>query len=283
MREEPFAVEVDDGELQGHRGGEGRPALLLHGGPAITDYTAECAELLDGLFETARYTQRGTPPSTVGPPYSIEAHVADAVAVLDALELPRAWAIGHSWGGHLALHLAVAHPDRLLGIVCISPLGAYGDALDESSESLRRGLTEEEAAFVDEVEARRSRGEATEDDLTKRWGLLWPLYFADRAPPIDPPGVGGVDCSRFTNASITAHFDKRTLVDGLPGIDLPALFVHGDADPLPVRTSTESAALIPGAVVATIPECGHFPWLEKPAELRAAIERFLTTEAPPAA
>jgi proline iminopeptidase len=125
--EEPFVVEVDSGELHGHRGDTGAPALLLHGGPAVPDYMGPCALELDGLFSTIRYTQRGTPPSTGGPPFSIESHVSDALAVLDALAVDRAWAVGHSWGGHLALHLLVNHPDRLLGVVCIDPLGAYGE------------------------------------------------------------------------------------------------------------------------------------------------------------
>ena len=105
-----FEVAVDGGTLRGHRAGSGRLALLLHGGAAIPDYTGDCARVLDGLFATIRYTQRGTPPSDAGPPYTVDAHVRDAIAVLDAFRIQRAWVIGHSWGGHLALHLAFAHP-----------------------------------------------------------------------------------------------------------------------------------------------------------------------------
>jgi proline iminopeptidase len=56
---------------------------------------------------------------------------------------------------------------------------------------------------------------------------------------------------------------------------LPALFVHGDADPFPSRVSADAATLIPGAVHEEIPNCGHFPWLEKPADLRRIVTRFL--------
>ena len=146
MEEERFDVTVDGVVLRGHRGGSGAPALLLHGGAAVPDYLGECAKLLDGLFSTIRYTQRGTPPSDEGPPYSVERHVADALAVLDAFELERAWAIGHSWGGHLALHLLVAHPERLLGVLCIDPLGADPTIFGEYEANLARGLTEEQIA-----------------------------------------------------------------------------------------------------------------------------------------
>lgn len=65
MSEEPIAVAVGDGALAGHRGGDGRLALLLHGGPAWPDYTEGCARELDGLLATMRYTQCATRPSTV--------------------------------------------------------------------------------------------------------------------------------------------------------------------------------------------------------------------------
>src|SRR5206468_16741 len=96
-------------------GGAGRPAgsrgdqLLLHGGPAMSDYMGLLAPELDG-WQAIRYQQRGLPPSAETGPFTVEQHVADAVAVLDELGVDRAVALGHSWGGHLALHLAVAHP-----------------------------------------------------------------------------------------------------------------------------------------------------------------------------
>jgi hypothetical protein len=82
-QETAFRVPVGDGVLAGHRGGEGPPALALHGGAAVPDYLGPCAAELSDLFTALRYTQRGTPPSIAGPPYSIETHTAEAVTVLD--------------------------------------------------------------------------------------------------------------------------------------------------------------------------------------------------------
>jgi proline iminopeptidase len=271
-----FEVPVDGGLLRGHRAGSGAPALLLHGGAAVPDYLGECAVAIDGLFATCRYTQRGTPPSEVGPPYTIESHVADAVAVLDSLGIERAWAIGHSWGGHLALHLAVAQPQRLLGLLLIDPLGADAGAFPEQDANLRRGLSETQRGRLDDIEQRRRDGDVTEAELVERFALIWPQFFGKRDAMTAPPAAVGVQASIGTNGSITAHFQRETLARLLPAVRVPALFVHGEDDPLPVRSTTSTAALLPHARVETIPDCGHFPWLEQPSAFRAAVERLLS-------
>jgi pimeloyl-ACP methyl ester carboxylesterase len=275
VHEEAFEVAIDGAVLRGHRGGTGAPALLLHGGAAVPDYMGECAAALDGLFATIRYTQRGTPPSEAGPPFTIESHAADAVAVLDALGIDRAWAIGHSWGGHLALHLAHLHEERLLGLLLIDPLGADPTVFVELDENLRRGLSAEERASVDEIEERRRGGDVDEADLLERFRLVWPQYFARREQASPPPARVGVRASIETNRSIGAHFEAETLVFGLPGVSLPARFVHGADDPMPVASTERTAALFEDARVETVPAAGHFPWLEEPVAFRAAVERLL--------
>ena len=198
--------------------------------------------------------------------------MADALAVLDAFGLERAWAIGHSWGGHLALHLLVAHPDRLLGVLCIDPLGADRSVFGDYEQTLHAKLTAEQTARVHEIEARRHAGEVTEAELVERFALVWPHYFAGSEPTLAPPERVGVQASIETNRSLAEHFDRGTLARGLPAAQLPALFVHGEDDPMPLG---ETPALIPGALVETIPGAGHFPWAERPAAFRAAVERLL--------
>jgi len=73
-----------------------------------------------------------------------------------------------------------------------------------------------------------------------------------------------VQASIEINQSIAEHLGHKTLECGLPGLRLPTLFVNGEDDPLPVQSTIRTAALIPGALIETIPDCGHFPWLERP-------------------
>lgn len=274
MREVPFEVRIGDGSLAGCAAGEGAPALLLHGGPAIPDYMGPCALELEGLFATIRYTQRGVPPSTVGAPYSIESHMDDALAVLDARGVERAWAIGHSWGGHLALHLLVAHPERLLGVVGVDPLGAF-DIFAEMEATMERRLSRDESERALEIATKRSAGEATEQELVERWAIMWPQYFLHDELASAAPRDVGPRCSIDTNASIAEHFEQRTLELRLPEARLPVLIVHGVESPLPVESAERTAALIPGAVFEPVDECGHFPWIEQAGAVRRAVERSL--------
>src|SRR6266540_6246960 len=95
-----FRAPVPGGEIAGWVSGSGPPALLLHGGPGLSDYLEDLAAELSAVMTVARYQQRGLAPSVIEGDRTVEGHVADAVGVMDALGWDRAWAIGHSWGGH---------------------------------------------------------------------------------------------------------------------------------------------------------------------------------------
>lgn len=234
-----------------------------------------CAAELGGLFSTIRYSQRGNPPSSVAGPYLVETHAADAVAILDALGVEKAWAVGHSWGGHLALHLAVSYPERLLGIVCVGTLGASNEVFGDFEASLTGSLSAEQLARYKDLDEREDAGTASAEEQAEGLSIIWPYYFAkpETAPPFPFERLGyGAE----TFASIDEHFERRTLADGVPDVRLPALFVHGVADPLPARASVDTAALMPNAKVVLIENCGHFPWLERPGELSRAVEEFLS-------
>ena len=271
----PFTIETGDGAIGGWRAGSGPAALVLHGGPGLSDYTEGLAGELAPLFETIRYQQRGLPPTRIDGAARVEDHVADALGVLDGLGVERAWSIGHSWGGHLAMHLAVAAPERVLGAVIVDPLGAVPDGgAAELDASLTARLSAETRARVEALDARPQRGDGAEGDGSEMLRLVWPYYFArpEAAPPMPRFAMNGATYAE-TFASIREHFALGTLVEGLPRARCPFVFVHGRESPIPWRRSAESAELVPGAHLEVVEGCGHFPWLERPASIRAALER----------
>ena len=182
-----FAAPVPGGVLGGWRAGTGPRVLLLHGGPGLDfGYMDELAEELGDRFELAAYQQRGLAPSTTEGPFEVAREVADAVAVLDALDWDRAWVVGHSWGGHLLLHLMVAAPQRLQGGLAIDPLGGVGDggvAIFEAQIFAR--TPEEDRRRAEELDARAMAGEGTGEESMESMRLVWPAYFAspDNVPP----------------------------------------------------------------------------------------------------
>jgi pimeloyl-ACP methyl ester carboxylesterase len=275
--EREFHAPVPGGEIVGWVRGSGPPALLLHGGPGLSDYLADLALELSAVVTVARYQQRGLAPSVVDGDRSVEGHVADAVAVLNSLGWDRAWVIGHSWGGHLAMHVAVAHPDRLLGIVVLDALCAVGDGgMAAFGENLTRRLTDEQRAWIDEYNAREEAGEGTPEESLEVLRTLWPYYYGEpaTAPPM-PDLRMDLEGGLITWPSINAHFAARTLERGLPQLRMPALVVHGEASPIPSVEAERTAALIPGVSLRILPRIGHFPWTEQPGSVRREMEALL--------
>ena len=277
--EHEFHAPVAGGEIVGWVGGSGPPTLLLHGGPGLSDYLADLATELSAVMTVARYQQRGLAPSAVEGDRTVEGHVADAVAVLDALGWQQAWVVGHSWGGHLAMHIAVARPDRLTGMAALDALGALPDGgAAAMGENLMRRLTDAERLRIDEYDAREKAGEATAEEWLEIFRLLWPYYFAEPASAAPIPDMRiGLEGHLATWASIVQHFEGGTLERGLPGLQIPALVLHGDASPIPYAEAERSAALVPGASLRILPGIGHFAWLEQPGSVRREMEALLTS------
>jgi pimeloyl-ACP methyl ester carboxylesterase len=270
-----FRARVPEGSITGWLTGDGTPVLTLHGGPGLSDYTEPLATELEDAFRVIRYQQRGLAPSTTSGPFDIGRQVADAIAVLDAAGADRAYVIGHSWGGHLAMHLAVRHPGRVLGMVIADPLGAVPDGgVSDMEQNLIERIRPELAARARELDQRAMAGQGTAEDALESLAIVWPGYFSSiRAAPPMPPLRLSVQCYALTFASIQEHFDQHTLERSLPALAAPTLFVLGAASPIPTRHGVASAGLIPGAS-NQIEDCGHFPWLEQPGSVRKALEHI---------
>jgi pimeloyl-ACP methyl ester carboxylesterase len=275
-RVDEVSLEADGGRIVGWLSGKGPPLVLLHGGPGLSDYLDSLVAELAPTFTVFRYQQRGLAPSVTTGDRSVEGHVADLLRVLDGLGWSKPWIAGHSWGGHLAMHFAVAHPERTGALVVIDPLGAVGDGGAEVfGENLMRPLPKETRAAVEEINAREERGEPQPGDLVEGLRLLWPYYFANPSsaspmPPMEGDHPGHLD----TWASINAHFEAGTLEHGLPKLEVPAIFIHGALDPIPADAIERSAALVPGAELHLLEGIGHFPWLERPGSVLGLLRAF---------
>jgi pimeloyl-ACP methyl ester carboxylesterase len=97
------------------------PAVLaIHGITANSRAWLAVARALGPQASLAAVDLRGRGASRALPaPYGIGSHVADMLAVLDALQLERTVVVGHSLGAYIAAALAVEHPERVRGLVLV--------------------------------------------------------------------------------------------------------------------------------------------------------------------
>ncbi len=132
------------------RSGDGVPVVLLHGLTATRRYVVMGSKLLERSgHRVIAYDARGHGRSSPAPDptaYGYSDLGNDLEAVLDALGVETAVLAGSSMGAHTLLWLALQHPDRVRGLVVITP--AYDpDTNDDPEriarwEALARGLRE---------------------------------------------------------------------------------------------------------------------------------------------
>ncbi|CUU59680.1 proline iminopeptidase [Parafrankia irregularis] len=271
-----FRVARAGGHVAGSVRGGGTPLLVLHGGPGLSDTSFLFADELEG-WQTVRYTQRGVPPSSEQGPYTLEHHVADAVAVIDALGLQHVCVVGHSWGGHLAMHLAVSRPDRVLGLVLVDPFGATGDGGEAAlATEMTARLPAGDAARADALDRRALAGFGSEAEALESMALFWRSYYANPAhAPAMPAGLRlSVSCYAESLTSMRHHLAQDTLARLAPTATCPVHVVVGGASPIPTSVGSATADLFPRGRLITVPGGGHLPWTERPGCLRAALENL---------
>jgi len=271
-----FETRDGDTVIAGGRAGDGPPVLLLHGGPGLGyDYLLDLADELAAENDVAWYQQRGLSPSAVEGPYTVATDVDDARRVLDALDWEKAYVVGHSWGGHLALHVAEALPDRLHGVLCVDPLGAIGDGRwPEFDKEIFRRTPESVRDRARELDELSMKGALDEALALEAMNLVWPAYFADPEAAPSMPELRMAAGERSAQMVQSINDELPRLEAGLPEIRVPVGFVHGSRSPMPLEASTDAADRIPGAWVAVVEGAGHFIWVEAPGAVRASLRRL---------
>jgi pimeloyl-ACP methyl ester carboxylesterase len=124
-----LSVATDGVSLSGEQSGEGVPVVLLHGLTATRRYVVMGSRTLERSgHRVIAYDARGHGRSTPAPgrAYGYEHLSDDLEAVLDAAAVERAVLAGASMGGQTAVRFALEHPDRVAGLVIITP--AYDPA-----------------------------------------------------------------------------------------------------------------------------------------------------------
>ncbi len=249
-------------ELSYERRGSGPPLLLIMGmsGTALHWGEPFLGELRHD-FETIVYDHRGVGASTrLEGELTIAQLAADAAALLEALDLPRVHVLGISMGGMVAQELALSRPE----LVQTLTLGCTycGDRASLTDPAALRRLGEAMASG----ERERAVRAAWEINVSRAHAADAGSYARFRA--IAEERAVAVPVIRAQMQACAAH-DTRAR---LPGLLVPTLVVHGDADEMiPPANGELIASLIPGARLEVLPGAGHLFFWEQPQRAAALV------------
>ena len=255
-----------------HDLGSGAPVLLIHGsGPGVTAW-ANWRLVMPALAESRRviapdmagfgYTERQP-----GEVYTMDGWVAHAIGVLDALGIERTDLVGNSFGGAIALALAIRHPERVRRLVLMGSVGVPFEitpALDavwgyQPSLEAMRGLLDLFAfdrSLVNDELARLRYEASIRPGFQESFGAMFP------APR-----------QRWVDAMVSREADIRALPN-------PTLVIHGRDDKvIPLQTSLTLSSWIPRSQLHVFGQCGHWTQIEHASRFARLVGDFLAEAA----
>jgi proline iminopeptidase len=263
-------------ELFTRRIGAGPAAVVLHGGPgAHHDYLLPGFDALADGRELVYYDQRGGGRSPVARdvPVGWTEQVSDLEALRAHWGLERLTLVGYSWGGLLALLYALEHPGRVERLALVSPAPTWRGAREEFERVFAQRNVD--PAFQEERRRLRESGLRERDPAAfqqRIFELSVAPYFFDpaRAAALTPFRVTGRTQQEVWQS--LGDYDLRPRLPELRGV--PAVVLHGEADPIPIAAARTAAELI-GAEFHPLARCGHVPYVEAFEEFRTVVGRFL--------
>jgi len=268
----PYAPTDDGTRLYYEETGTGTPILFIHEFAGDHRSWEPQVRSFSRRYRCITYNARGYPPSDVPDDesaYSQARAVADAVAVLDALEIERAHVVGLSMGGFCSLHFGMRHPDRALSIV-VAGCG-YGSQ-PERADGFRAECSVIAEAFATEGAAKLSERYAVgparvqfQNKDPRGWA-----EFKEQLGEHDSRGaaltMNGVQRGR------PSLYDLR---DDLAAMTVPTLIVTGDEDEGCLEPDLMLKRTIPTAGLAVLPRTGHTCNLEEPELFNRLVGDFM--------
>jgi pimeloyl-ACP methyl ester carboxylesterase len=182
--------------------------------------------------------------------YTIEDMADDGVALLSELGIEKAHVVGASMGGMIVQAMVIHHQDRFLSATSI--MSTTGDrSVGQPTGEALAALLRPPATTRDEAIAGSVAGSAIigspgyptpEDEVRARAGEAYDRgYF--------PEG---------TVRQLASILSAQDRTEGLGGVTIPFLVIHGEADPLVTPSGgAATAAAVPGSTLLTIPGMGH--------------------------
>lgn len=275
--------------------GRGQPIIVLHGGPDFDHgYLLPDLDRLADTYRLIYYDQRGRGNSADGvrpEDVTLASDVDDLDEVRRDFQLESAALLGHSWGTVLALEYAIRNPARVSHLILMNP--APASARDFAS--MRKGYLLKIGADMDrqrEILASAAYKEGDPEAVIARYRLHfkpalkrlehYEQLMRAMSVAFTSQGKEGIVKARAVEDRLmrdTWLLEGYDLLPKLRTLTVPTLVIYGDHDFIPGDIATHIAAAIPNARLVTLRDCGHFAYMECPAEVRDAFTGFFRRRA----
>jgi pimeloyl-ACP methyl ester carboxylesterase len=255
----PQLIEAAGITVELRRGGRGKPLLVLHGElgvPGWLDSFAGLAEHSDVIVPSLPGYGQSTRPDWIMGVHDLAAWVTWFARDLDIRTPVKV--MGCSLGGWIAAEIAVVAPQFVEKLVLVGAMGIKPETGEIFDYFLDSGMTGLRRAFYRPEESA---------EFMRYWGEEW-----------TPEEVDLVEQHREMTCRIAwkPYMHSLTLRHLLQGVRTPTLLVWGGDDAItPLSTGEIYERAIPRARLVTIPNCGHMPEMEKPAEFAEIVRGFL--------
>jgi len=260
-------------ELHHHQGGSGDALVFVHGVMGdwrswAPQWPAFCAR-----HRCTTYSRRYNHPnrnSMPSPAHSALVEAEDLLALMDALGIGRAVLVGSSYGGFIALALALQQPQRVAAVVAVEPaMLCYADF----SPAGRQALAQFRQAVVEPANAAFRRG----DDALGATLMTGGIHAQDAAA-LQGPAMARRLQSALAMRMLALSQDEFPLLppQALAALPMPVLLVSGQRTaPVHAEVFRNVCAAMPQARSARIPGAGHGVARDQPAAFNALALDFL--------
>ncbi|MBV8990686.1 MAG: alpha/beta fold hydrolase, partial [Solirubrobacterales bacterium] len=256
-------AQVNGVELEYELKGAGDPVLLIHGSHIAGSFMPLLAQpsMSDG-YMLIRYHRRGfydSAPATG--PVSMSDQAADAEALLEHLGVPAAHVVGHSYGGAIALQLALDAPERVHSLALLEP----------AVLSVPRGRVVFELVAVAKRLYDQGHWEAAEDFF-----LGTPKERGDIARSV-PGGLDQAlrDMDTYFAVEVPAHEEWQFHAAEGTQIKCPTLYMlGGESSPVYVEVHDHIKQWMPQTETVVLPGASHLLHIQEPARAAVLLRNF---------
>ena len=268
--------------------GEGEPVLFIHGFPENWFGWRRQIEDLSENFRVLALDMRGYGQSQFTPEgYDAETFAVDLLGILDALGIERINLVGHDWGAMMMWRFVFKHPERVRRVASLNTphvLAFHHIHSMSNAEILRLLPKNPQFAFIPFL--RNTKLAARVLSRSPRRFLMgaFRIVAGGRKLPLSQgellyytmlysrPNCWHGPLSYYASGPLSG---RQCVQDRDKKLDLPVLFLMGSDDPLlRPRILDPMRPMLSDMTVHHLKGVGHWPHLEKPDEVNAALARF---------